>query len=174
VFDNIGRFPRTKLSTSLVDSHVYVCKRSVLDLLHAKTQFSSLREEFLPWLCEIQYQRSKRIKYGNCSWLAFVKQLVLTIHLVVAVDATTKSSSQILSLQHSSLLGQNLKKSDDDHDPNDVASSTVSDIGYGDHASLKVGIVIHERSDYAMRINTLQNFYEVNKRVRNCLSMAGY
>ena len=106
--------------------------------------------------------------------LLFVKQLVLTIHLVVAVDATTKSSSQILSLQHSSLLGQNLKKSDDDHDPNDVASSTVSDIGYGDHASLKVGIVIHERSDYAMRINTLQNFYEVNKRVRNCLSMAGY
>ena len=106
--------------------------------------------------------------------LRFVKQLVLMIHLVVAVDATTKSSSQILSLQHSSLLGQNLKKSDDDHDPNDVASSTVSDIGYGDHASLKVGIVIHERSDYAMRINTLQNFYVVNKRVRNCLSMAGY
>ena len=106
--------------------------------------------------------------------LLFVKQLVLIIHLVVAVDATTKSSSQILSLQHSSLLGQNLKQSDDDHDPNDVASSNVSDISYGDHASLKVGIVIHDRSDYAMRINTLQNFYEVNKRVRNCLSMAGY
>ena len=103
--------------------------------------------------------------------LRFVKQLVLMIHLVVAVDATTKSSSQILSLQHSSLLGQNLKKLDDDHDPNDVAESTVSDIGYGDHASLKVGIVIHDQSDYAMRINTLQNFYEVNKRVRSCLSV---
>ena len=83
------RFPRTTMSTALEDSHVYVCKRSVLELLNENPSFSSLREEFLPWLCKLQYR-----------------------HLIPAC-------------------------------PN-------------------VGIVIHDKP--AMRINTLQNFYEINKR----------
>jgi translation initiation factor eIF-2B subunit gamma len=80
------------MSTALEDSHVYVCKRSVLELLDEKPHFSSLREEFLPWLCRLQYRHS----------------------------IPTRP---------------------------------------------KVGIVIHDKPDLAMRINTLQNFYEMSKRV---------
>lgn len=65
--DPNGRYPHTKLSSSLEDSHVYIFRRSVLDLLHQKPHFSSLREEFLPWLCKIQYQHSKRLKYTQGS-----------------------------------------------------------------------------------------------------------
>lgn len=65
--DPNGRYPHTKLSSSLEDSHVYIFRRSVLDLLHQKPHFSSLREEFLPWLCKIQYQHAKRLKYTQGS-----------------------------------------------------------------------------------------------------------
>lgn len=63
-----SRYPRTKLSSSFQDSHVYVCRRSVLDVLHEKTHFDSFREEFIPWLCKIQYQRTRREKYGHGSF----------------------------------------------------------------------------------------------------------
>lgn len=59
------RYPRTKLSSSFRDSHVYVCRRTVLDVLQQKSHFDSLREEFIPWLCKPQYQKTRREKYGN-------------------------------------------------------------------------------------------------------------
>lgn len=59
------RHPRAILSSSLQDSHVYVCRRSVLDLLHIKRHFDGFRQEFLPWLCRVQYQRAKREKYKH-------------------------------------------------------------------------------------------------------------
>lgn len=58
------RYPNSRISQSLVDSHVYVCKRSVLDLLHKKDQYDSFREEFLPWLCKIQHSQAKRERYS--------------------------------------------------------------------------------------------------------------
>lgn len=49
----------------LLDSHVYVCKRAVLDLLARKTRFDSLRDDFFPWLCKLQYQSTKQEKYAT-------------------------------------------------------------------------------------------------------------
>lgn len=65
----IIRYPRTKLSTKFQDSHVYVCRRSVLDVLQQKPHMDSLREEFFPWLCRIQYQRTKRNKYDRSEYM---------------------------------------------------------------------------------------------------------
>ncbi|KAG6844345.1 hypothetical protein H0H87_007621 [Tephrocybe sp. NHM501043] len=59
-------YPRTKLSTGFQDSHVYICRRSVLDALHEKRHFDSFREDFLPWLLKAQYQRTRRRKYARC------------------------------------------------------------------------------------------------------------
>ena len=59
------RYSRSKLSSGFRDSHVYVCKRTVLDVLAQKEHLESLREEFIPWLCKPQYQRTRREKYGN-------------------------------------------------------------------------------------------------------------
>ncbi|KAF9236076.1 nucleotide-diphospho-sugar transferase [Melanogaster broomeanus] len=47
------------------NSHVYVCKREVLDALQEKAGLDSLREDFLPWLCKVHYQTRKRSKYGS-------------------------------------------------------------------------------------------------------------
>lgn len=59
------RYPQAKLSSKLLDSHVYVCKCGVLDLLAQKTRFDSLREDFFPWLCKVQYQSTKQAKYAT-------------------------------------------------------------------------------------------------------------
>ena len=53
------------MSAGMLDTHVYVCRRSVLDVLQEKSSLDSLREEFIPWLCKLQYSRSKRTKYGH-------------------------------------------------------------------------------------------------------------
>lgn len=53
------------MSSNLQDSHVYVCRRSVLDALQEKKHLDSFREEFIPWLCKVQYQRTRREKYGR-------------------------------------------------------------------------------------------------------------
>ena len=58
------KFPRTRLSTALQDSHVYVCRRAVLDALALKPHFESFNKEFIPWLCKLQYQNTKQKKYG--------------------------------------------------------------------------------------------------------------
>ncbi|KAL4074000.1 nucleotide-diphospho-sugar transferase [Scleroderma citrinum] len=60
----LSRYPRVNLSSGFQDSHVYVCKREVLDLLQQKTKFDSLREDFFPWLCKLQYQKNRGTKYG--------------------------------------------------------------------------------------------------------------
>lgn len=61
----LSRYPQAKLSSRLLDSHVYICKRAVLDLLAQKTRFDSLREDFFPWLCKLQYQSTKQEKYAT-------------------------------------------------------------------------------------------------------------
>lgn len=61
----LSRYPRAKLSSKFQDSHVYVCKRVILDALQRKTELDSLREDFFPWLCKVHYQATKRSKYGR-------------------------------------------------------------------------------------------------------------
>lgn len=59
------RYPRVKLTTGLTDSHVYVFRKSVLNLLvREKTEMTSVKEQLLPWLCKLQYQPRRRQKYG--------------------------------------------------------------------------------------------------------------
>lgn len=60
----LSRYPRASLSSRFQDSHVYVCKREVLDLLQLKMKFDSLREDFFPWLCKLQHQKTRSTKYG--------------------------------------------------------------------------------------------------------------
>ncbi|PPQ89533.1 hypothetical protein CVT25_012205 [Psilocybe cyanescens] len=135
----LSRYPRVKLSTFLKDSHVYVCRRYVLDLLHEKPHFISLKEEFFPWLCKIQYRRSKRVKYGK------------------TLRNMTEQTSQSISLQHSSF-------SDNSRLAHKADSPADTDDDEAVHT--KIGVIIHDtESEPAMRINSLQAFFEMNKRV---------
>jgi translation initiation factor eIF-2B subunit gamma len=157
------RYSRAKLSSVFQDSHVYVCRRYVLDLLHEKQQFTSLREEFFPWLCTIQYQRGKRARYGQS--LFFINQFDLRLIYEAELSSSNGLTSQRLSLQHSTLLPlTSTVEENDGLNPSVPASPTPSE--HNDCVSLKIGVVIHHHEvESATRVNTLHNFYEINKRV---------
>ncbi|KAL1751673.1 nucleotide-diphospho-sugar transferase [Schizophyllum commune] len=140
----LDRYPHTKLSASFTDSHVYVCKRSVLDALVEKPLFESFREDFLPWLCKVQYQRAKRRKWGQ------------TLH------PSTSALTQELALSHSTLR-INPNQGDDDTEDSDMQDTP---------ASLRVGAVLHKSprpEEYIARINNIHSFFEAN---RHCLTTA--
>lgn len=139
---------------------MYVCRRAVLDLLQEKTHFVSLREEFFPWLCKLQYSRSRRLKHAKSKRHLISRSAPSLIEIIAGLQGIYEATSKSLSLQHSSLLDKNpLEEEDDD----DVASQT-DDPGF--HTSLRVGVIIYKNTEEPVtRINTLHKFQEVNRRV---------
>ncbi|ESK88318.1 translation initiation factor eif-2b subunit gamma-like [Moniliophthora roreri MCA 2997] len=143
----LSHYPRTRLSTKYQDSHVYVCRRSVLDLLQEKHHFESLKEEFMPWLCKIQYQRLKREKYGRI------------------LNPITNAPTQAVALNHSSLHGTNKLDRKGNHTPDELEpSSPVDSDSTMDSSSLRVGVVIHQGPGHATRVNTIHSLLEMNRR----------
>ncbi|KAF5385870.1 hypothetical protein D9615_002456 [Tricholomella constricta] len=151
----LSRYPRTKLSTSFQDSHVYVCRRSVLDALHEKRHFDSFREEFLPWLLKVQYQRTRRTKYARY------------------LNPITNTTSQRLALKHSTMSKETSASNDSfgtllSKDPSISVppSPTDGDDDHGTSNSFRVGVIIHRASaGFAVRVNTIPNFLEINRRL---------
>ncbi|KDQ57545.1 hypothetical protein JAAARDRAFT_35255 [Jaapia argillacea MUCL 33604] len=148
-------YPRTKLSTKFQDSHVYVCRRSVLDALGQKHHLESFREEFIPWLCKLQYQSTKREKYGG----------------VVANSSNT--ASQSMALHHSTSqvvddithpVASSSPLNDKDISLSIPPSPTGHETDLLVQASLRVGVVLHKATaGYAARANTLHTFLELNR-----------
>ncbi|OJT13115.1 hypothetical protein TRAPUB_10341 [Trametes pubescens] len=152
----LSQYPRTKLSSSFRDSHVYVCRRTVLDVLQQKSHFDSLREEFIPWLCKPQYQKTRREKYGN------------------VLNPVTNSLSQALALKHSTLhtpsRKQHVRRSvagsedGDEHLRSVVPSPVEDDDDEFVEPSLRVGLVTHRSSSgFASRANNLHAYLELNR-----------
>ncbi|KZT11063.1 UDP-3-O-glucosamine N-acyltransferase [Laetiporus sulphureus 93-53] len=163
----LSRYPRARLSANLEDSHVYVCRRQVLDALNEKPQFDSIREEFIPWLCKPQYQRVKRVKYGHI------------------LSPNANALTQALALKHSTLYtqkhGSHLQSEDflrspaSDGQTEEHSRSILQAEGEDEDenlASLRIGLVV-QRADagYAARANNLQTYLELN---RHFLSQTTY
>ncbi|KAF5372959.1 hypothetical protein D9758_001687 [Tetrapyrgos nigripes] len=146
----LSKYPRTKLSRKYQDSHVYVCRRSVLDLVKEKRHFDSFREEFFPWLCKIQYQRVKRERYGRM--------------LIPPNDDGTLS----VALNHSTLqnkLHEKPQLQPSAAEPSEPPSPTEADSGI-EPASLRIGVVLHQAADgFATRVNTVHSLLDMNRRV---------
>nr|GAT57633.1 UDP-3-O-[3-hydroxymyristoyl] glucosamine N-acyltransferase [Mycena chlorophos] len=145
----LSRYPRTSLTSNLQDSHVYVCKRAVLDVLNDKRHFDSFREEFLPWLCKVQYQRAKRQKYET------------------ALNSST-TTSQDLALKHSTLLSTTPGGPNGAPTRGKSATASLPQSPITSEStqrlipSLRVGI--HLVTDGAARINNVHTFMEMNRR----------
>ncbi|KAI0051631.1 UDP-3-O-glucosamine N-acyltransferase [Auriscalpium vulgare] len=160
----LSRYARTSLSSRYQDSHVYVCKKSVLDVLHRKAEFDSFREEFVPWLCKLHYQRTKQQKYSK------------------TLQPSQANVSQVLALRHSTLYSGLTYGGH--HPPDDSTDSPThkpmplsgppSPIGHIDDGipavSLRVGLIVHE-GGFAGRANNLPTLLELN---RHFLSLTTY
>ena len=52
----LRRYPILSLSTKLQLSHIYVCSRHVLNILHGIPELKLFEEQALRWLCKAQWQ----------------------------------------------------------------------------------------------------------------------
>ncbi|GBE80970.1 Probable translation initiation factor eIF-2B subunit [Sparassis crispa] len=154
----LSQYPRAKLCANMNDSHTYVCRRHVLDALQEKTRLDSIREEFIPWLCKPQYQRTRREKYGS------------------VLSPLSNTSSQGLALRHSTIYTDIHRHHHHYHrglaspvDPGDglirsVAASPVDEAEEATVPSLRVGLLVHRAEQgYAARANTLHAYLELNR-----------
>ncbi|TFY60192.1 hypothetical protein EVG20_g7506 [Dentipellis fragilis] len=153
-----SKYPKTSLSSRFQDSHVYVCKRAVIDILQQKPLFDSFREEFLPWLCKLQYQKTKQFKYGR------------------DIHSASQNAPHSLALRHSSLYtGKTTMKwpsspqDEVDSPPQKVATLSAPSSPVDNHdgimgppASLRVGVVVHE-TGVTGRANNLATLLELNR-----------
>ncbi|KAI9437749.1 UDP-3-O-glucosamine N-acyltransferase [Lactarius indigo] len=162
----LSRYPIASLSSRYTDSHVYVCKRSILDVLHQKSTFDSFREDFLPWLCKIQYQKTKQEKYGR------------------VLRSTGAKATHDLALRHSTLFSGSIRAQDpssrDSSSPSlkpipfSVPSSpTHPKIGDEPLESFRIGLVIHD-TGFVGRVNNVATLFEVNRQQTKFLSRANY
>ncbi|KAI5117223.1 hypothetical protein M0805_008693 [Coniferiporia weirii] len=142
-------YSRARLTTKLVDAHVYVCKHAVLDTLQLKkAHFDSVREEFIPWLCKAQTHRTKRQKYNG------------------VLNPITNSPTQSLALRHSTSHPPISSKS---KAPSSLGSAPSSPSLYDEEGdagppSLRIGLVIHRlENGFAARANCVQTYLELNR-----------
>ncbi|TEB37580.1 hypothetical protein FA13DRAFT_1682447 [Coprinellus micaceus] len=148
--DMLSRYPRTRLSSSLQDSHVYVCHRKVLQLLAQKPRFESFRQDFIPWLCKIQYQPSKRRKYAEFissipNQTTYLSQSLALTHSTTP-SAAAQSVATLVPLEESS------------------TPTTTSPNSSLPPPTFKVTITIHKSEDgLALRINNLYALLEMNR-----------
>ncbi|KAH8080294.1 UDP-3-O-glucosamine N-acyltransferase [Cristinia sonorae] len=155
----LSRYPRAKLSAGLQDSHVYICRRAVLDLLQEKPRFESIREELIPWLCTLQYHGGKRAKYQN------------------ALSSITNTPSHAIALRHATLHDEvklHFSQQERYGFTHSAASSQDEDgeVDVEIPTSLRVGVVVHRSSEgYSARANNLHSYLELN---RHFLSQSSY
>lgn len=61
----LGRHPTLTLTTALQDSHVYIFRRAVFDLMMTKDpkDLESIREDLVPWLVKGGWQDSLQTRW---------------------------------------------------------------------------------------------------------------
>ncbi|KAF8322193.1 hypothetical protein DL93DRAFT_2072048 [Clavulina sp. PMI_390] len=59
----LWRYPNTHLTRRFLDSHVYIVRHVVLELINQRESLESFKEDFLPWVCKLPYRKSHRKKY---------------------------------------------------------------------------------------------------------------
>ncbi|KAH9929545.1 UDP-3-O-glucosamine N-acyltransferase [Epithele typhae] len=152
----LTQHPRTRLSSNFRDSHVYVCKRTVLDALSQKEHLDSFREEFIPWLCKPQYQRTRREKYSSV-----LSPVTNNISLGQALKhSTLHAPSHTDRLRHFT----EGTETDDEHLRSVVPSPVEQDDEDAVPPSLRVGLVAHRASaGFASRANNLHAYLELNR-----------
>lgn len=162
-----------------MDSHVYVCRRRVLDVLQDKAGIDSIREEFIPWLCKPQYQRTKQEKYGRGRVPTSSVLFIWLTRRLSVLNPVTNALKQELALKHSTLhskasvhLARNEEflhspPSDDqnqEHNRALVPDEDEDEVRIP--ASLRIGLVTHRaEGGYTSRANNLHAYLDLNGHV---------
>ncbi|TIC15383.1 hypothetical protein E3Q14_00363 [Wallemia mellicola] len=142
----LWEYPNLTLSTKLLDAHVYVVRRNVLDLLTARPEIASIREDLLPWLSKWSYQKALYDKWGKA----------LKIQSDPFEDALAHSTMQTL---------ENAPDRKPKH-TGDYASADNSHSDVPPNQRIRVQTLIHKSGDgFIARANTLGGYAEMNREI---------
>jgi len=134
------------MSQRLVDSHVYIFKRTVLDLLPLLPAMKSIKKDLIPFLCSLQYSRTKRRGFSNGTPLAnprhtddrssIVLVLVHPESITTAENVQEKGSISLMTaLQYSTTQLLEIKKTARVKRPQTPTTSTKASWGVTEDSS---------------------------------------
>ncbi|EJU04099.1 nucleotide-diphospho-sugar transferase [Dacryopinax primogenitus] len=165
----LWRYPRVKMTNRLTDSHVYVFRRSVFDLLQQKDEISSVREQLVPFLCKLQYQPRRREKYGPIiSPNANMQELALEHSTTYTPPPSQRNHASREKPIHKSVVSTPFTQSGASTPPGEsVPASQAAEEPEGSPSDypIRCNVVVH-KDGYAARANTLGTYFELN---RQCL-----
>ncbi|KAG8845038.1 hypothetical protein FRC20_003324 [Serendipita sp. 405] len=168
------KFGQCRMSSRLADSHVYIFRRSVLDLLPMVPELKSIKKDLVPFLCSLQYSRTKRKRYADI--------LISPEKPTTANNVQDKGSINLLTaFQYSTtqeLEFQNAKPQPrsrtpttpakpgwDEEEEDSNAESAPSDLEEEDPSfipALKCGLLLH-RDGNCGRAFSLASYKELNQ-----------
>ncbi|EJD35571.1 nucleotide-diphospho-sugar transferase [Auricularia subglabra TFB-10046 SS5] len=141
----LWQYPHAQLASDLVDSHVYVCRRCVLETLSAH-RFQSIRADLLPWLIEVPTRAHRRRRWAP------------------ALGAVPRAART--TLEHSTghlLHARNTDVATRGDDPESRAASPTDD-GTAPEGSMRTTVLVHPLArGPALRANTLSALLEANR-----------
>ncbi|KZO93160.1 nucleotide-diphospho-sugar transferase [Calocera viscosa TUFC12733] len=168
----LWRYPRVQLTNRLMDSHVYIFRRTIFDLLQQKDDISSVREQLVPFLCKLQYQPRRRQKYGPIiNPNANLQELALEHSTTYTPSPAQKPRLSREQPIHKSIVSTPFYPRSGASTPavDSVAASQIADEpeeAPSDYP-IRCNVLVHRLKDgYAARANTLGTYFELN---RQCL-----
>ncbi|KAF8495847.1 nucleotide-diphospho-sugar transferase [Gautieria morchelliformis] len=137
----LWKYPKLRVTTRFADSHVYVCRRSVLNVLAEKPALESIREDLIPFLCKLQYRKGKRFR-----WEPILNE------------------STNISSHHPPSRGSSWRSATTSRASSAPASPIFNENPKPPLSNLRCGVVVHKLAQgLAARANTIKAYTDLNR-----------
>ncbi|KAI9594461.1 nucleotide-diphospho-sugar transferase, partial [Syncephalis fuscata] len=89
------KYPRVRLYANLLDAHVYIFKRWVLDYLADQPRITSLREDLLPALVKMQWKRGRAERDGVLEYAVLTADDKTALNLSTTINVNEEKAVEI-------------------------------------------------------------------------------
>lgn len=162
------RYPKLSVTTRFADSHVYVCRRSVLTVLAEKLTLESIREDLIPFLCKLQYRKGKRFRWEPSIFVSPWKQCHTNV--VFPLNAVLNDATNIPSHHPPSRGSSSWRSATTSRASSAPASPLFFETPNLPLSRLRCGVVFHKlHQGLAARANTIKAYTDLNRLV--CISL---
>jgi len=161
------------LTSRFLDSHVYILRRPILDLLAQRPNLGSLKDDVLPWLFKLSYRKSHRKNWGSLLRLSPDPQYLALAHSTTPyqkdnnIPDILRAASRPTTTDNSPLIQRRASLSRPSIPAQDQASALTgktvpSEVNL---PSLRCGVTLHYlKNGYAARANTIGTYSELNRQ----------
>jgi len=161
----LWKYPNTHLTSRFLDSHVYIIKRMVLDLLAERPNLGSFKDDVLPWLCKLSYRDSHRTKWASALKLADDPQALALAHSTTPYPIHKSSDVVGAAISPNPVTRPWMSRADTILEQIVPTSRELP--------RLHCGVTLHRLKDgYAARANTIGAYVELNRQALHAAALA--